>query len=1750
MTTITPSLSNFSITPRTYGDASFQLIDPSSNNLTPEAKFTYTSSITNVADISGRTVTIRNSGQTTITATQAATPGYTSAQITAVFTVNRAQTVISNFVIPPKEWADGSFNLTDPVSNNPSGFVYEVLTPNTISLSNRIVTLLREGRAQIRTTQSDLSINFIPSSAVATFDVLSSIVRVGFQNRNDLSWKIPSENGSTIKNYFFYTEERVSPSSPGPAVSTILDPTVASPINPSYYSYALPVPFYTQILSAAGLFTGIDVNFPNILFNITTTQSAAQSAAHSRPNFFDLGYYGEIEVTWEYHNDRPIAELNPDPTSIALTTMTLSIYKEASINPGDKRVDLILNTTRTYDSVVNCFGPMPQNNGKTMVDIFPITFPNISSTDTSAAGRDLKYLKPGDVVSGRVSISSNTYSSANAPTPSTMDREYSILIKSLRIAPFRFPISRDFTSQRLGLGLSTAGLGFSVSTFNASSSSSSSSSSPVVIENDSSGGILYHMPKMTRSMEDYGKATWSFSWNYLANLSKLATDISYLPIPRSGGTPLADLSANLNIPFHMRIRGFSRPYLKTTTLISDNSYNTTNVRDFLTSVSDASYHTRMLFDISMNDTANYAKIAATAAAAAAGSSSSSSDLSFSIVSRTFDISGSSDFPSFSSVLDHSHTQLVFLFQLTITDPSYNTYFRTMTSQADSFQVKMLSQTFTPHQAYRFAGPDPTLATSYELNSSTNTLYDIGDTYTQLAPRYSFFNLINGIYYSYRISSYNIVGPSAFSTLFTRRCGSVPNQIVNRINSLGADTLTIESERTSNRVNIYWEKPAFTGYEIQYFVIQTAFDISGRWVTSVEYTPDVSSNLLQFDRFDDINVYVSDQNKTEYDQTVSTYRYNTLETQQYINTSLNLNTPISGPLINGFKYYFRLASVNELGSSVYSTVLSGIPFARPANSPIHFVGTPVIGNELAIITWRIPQDDAGSPILNYIIDYEEVVETPGQQTTYINKTRYVQNSIEAGLYSDTVRGRRGYPFDDFRRLYTGIKRYSLLSADERTSLTTLRNELIPFVLLPRPITINETDRYLNKDPNIIDLSKNIILNYTKRTFSYKSGLLNQNAFDLSNIQLKWYYTQDTTASLWSSGVTSTFHLSIRGHLEHNSSNRARDISNVFDISGTYTVSYNSLSTPADPTNPIYNYIDYITGNAIVGVENTPTKTVVLKTPTPPTMIRIDATNGDGYFLKLDYTISNISRSDYRFIFYSGRVILNGVAPVRTYSGLPTEFTMTLRSSINSPFVNGKQYLFTVTPFNINDFFPDAIRDISSSYGTAPSQVQFRMGTLFNDPVIDMSYSLVSTSQGGKVVLQWKYSSQPQYYINIIIPTEYVQENLYPAEYAIRNDERGNPLSILTPNLSSNSGIVTYTIPSSLQADIDASNAQLYLKAGRGYEIRVSPVQSFINNQNETQFIPAEYRNINPEGTYIIPFRTPLAPLTLSAQGYNGTVTLKWNLPDFSNDPNYYKTDVTAPYYRYKYFTLERRDISSSDPLLRNWRDVSNEIFIPTAANGGVAGYQAVYSNISGVNEQPIQFRIRTVIVNEYNGERAFSGYTYMSVVNNIFITDSINSIVYPSLYPYTPSTPNLRYGSRSSTISGSLNGLTVFFDYPDYNGNADYYECVIEYISPVYGSDWYNVFHVTNGIADLSFNISANPSLVTTNQRLKTSGATVGGTQSFTVICRLTVIAFGVRIRLYPRINGVETGVNGLYGTSAPYGETLYSDYSNVKIIEI
>jgi hypothetical protein len=75
-----PTLSNFSVAAQTVGVAPFALTAPTSNSA---GAFTYSSSNTNVATISGNMVTVVGAGTSVITATQAANGAYSQGTITA-----------------------------------------------------------------------------------------------------------------------------------------------------------------------------------------------------------------------------------------------------------------------------------------------------------------------------------------------------------------------------------------------------------------------------------------------------------------------------------------------------------------------------------------------------------------------------------------------------------------------------------------------------------------------------------------------------------------------------------------------------------------------------------------------------------------------------------------------------------------------------------------------------------------------------------------------------------------------------------------------------------------------------------------------------------------------------------------------------------------------------------------------------------------------------------------------------------------------------------------------------------------------------------------------------------------------------------------------------------------------------------------------------------------------------------------------------------------------------------------------------------------------------------------------------------------------------------------------------------------------------------------------------------------------------------------------------------------------------------
>lgn len=86
-TGIDPTITDFNIPEKVFGDEPFELTPPNSNSA---GVFTYTSSNTNVATISGSTVTIVGAGTSTITASQAADGTYEAGSITASLVVANA----------------------------------------------------------------------------------------------------------------------------------------------------------------------------------------------------------------------------------------------------------------------------------------------------------------------------------------------------------------------------------------------------------------------------------------------------------------------------------------------------------------------------------------------------------------------------------------------------------------------------------------------------------------------------------------------------------------------------------------------------------------------------------------------------------------------------------------------------------------------------------------------------------------------------------------------------------------------------------------------------------------------------------------------------------------------------------------------------------------------------------------------------------------------------------------------------------------------------------------------------------------------------------------------------------------------------------------------------------------------------------------------------------------------------------------------------------------------------------------------------------------------------------------------------------------------------------------------------------------------------------------------------------------------------------------------------------------------------
>jgi hypothetical protein len=161
-----PTITNFSITTKTFNNSPFQITAPSSNS---SGSFSYTSSDTSVATIVGSTITVVGGGTTTITATQAETPNYSSEIITTTFYVSKATPTIANFSIPAVTFNDSPFTITAPSSTSSGSFSYTSSNTSVATIVGSTVTVVGGGITTITATQ------------VATPNYTSGIITTTFQ---------------------------------------------------------------------------------------------------------------------------------------------------------------------------------------------------------------------------------------------------------------------------------------------------------------------------------------------------------------------------------------------------------------------------------------------------------------------------------------------------------------------------------------------------------------------------------------------------------------------------------------------------------------------------------------------------------------------------------------------------------------------------------------------------------------------------------------------------------------------------------------------------------------------------------------------------------------------------------------------------------------------------------------------------------------------------------------------------------------------------------------------------------------------------------------------------------------------------------------------------------------------------------------------------------------------------------------------------------------------------------------------------------------------------------------------------------------------------------------------------------------------------------------------------------------------------------------------------------------------------------
>jgi hypothetical protein len=164
----TPTMGSWADISKVVKDPDFTLVPPTS---TSPGSWTYTSSNSLVADVVGDVVKVKGAGETTITATQNATPIYTTASANLTIRVFGAIPTIGTLAAIEATLGSAPIALKPPASNSTGAWTYVSSNPKVASINGSSLVIVGVGTATISATQTPAGIYSQSNTVQATVTV-------------------------------------------------------------------------------------------------------------------------------------------------------------------------------------------------------------------------------------------------------------------------------------------------------------------------------------------------------------------------------------------------------------------------------------------------------------------------------------------------------------------------------------------------------------------------------------------------------------------------------------------------------------------------------------------------------------------------------------------------------------------------------------------------------------------------------------------------------------------------------------------------------------------------------------------------------------------------------------------------------------------------------------------------------------------------------------------------------------------------------------------------------------------------------------------------------------------------------------------------------------------------------------------------------------------------------------------------------------------------------------------------------------------------------------------------------------------------------------------------------------------------------------------------------------------------------------------------------------------------------------------